>query len=130
MSNATLPVDIAPAARILAGHPREFFFFSLLFWLSITILGVGVLKRKKWGRSGLAAVLYLGAAVSLILLLFPEIVVPRPLMRGGRDLSPQFNAVVKTLRIWFQLFCALGTGTFFWLARKLESETVRREFGP
>ena len=130
MARATVPVEMPPAAVFLVRHTRGFFFFSLIMWLSVTALGFGVLRRTKWGRSGFTALLYLGAAVLFLLFLFPELIVPKPLFYQGVSLAPEFNAAVKADKIWLQIFCGLGTALVFWLARKFESEEIKKEFNP
>lgn len=130
MAHATVPVEMPPAAVFLVRHTRGFFFFSLIMWLSVTALGFGVLRRAKWGRGGFTALLYLGAAVLFLLFLFPELIVPKPLFYQGVSLAPEFNAAVKTAKLWLQVFCGAGTALFFWLARKFESEDIKEEFNP
>ncbi|MCX5785948.1 MAG: hypothetical protein NTX59_09695 [Elusimicrobia bacterium] len=128
MAHATVPVEMPPAAAFLVRYPRGFFFFSLIMWLSVTALGFGVLRRRQWGRDGFNVLLYLGAAVLFILFMFPELVVPKPFFYQGISLAPEFNAAVKTVKLWLQGFCGAGTALFFWLARKFETQAVRNEF--
>ncbi|HAH32803.1 MAG TPA: hypothetical protein DCL44_10870 [Elusimicrobia bacterium] len=130
MSRATVPVGMPPAAVFLVAHPRGFFFFSLILWLSITVLGFGILRRRKWARGGFNAVLYLGAAVLFLLFLFPALVVPKPFYYQGVSLAPEFNSAVKTARLCLQSFCGVGTALFLWLARKFETQAIRNEFNP
>jgi hypothetical protein len=128
MARATVPGEMPPAAVFLVRHPRGFFLFSLIMWLSITALGVGVFRRAKWGRGGFTALLYIGAAVLSLLFLFPELIVPKPLFYQGVSLVPEFNAAVKAARLWLQVFCGPVAALFFWLARKFESEEIKKEF--
>ena len=91
-------------------------------------LGFGVLRRAKWGRGGFTALLYLGAAVLFLLFLFPRLIVPKPLFYQGVALAPEFNAAVKAAGLWLQVFCGPGAALSLWLARKFESEEIKREF--
>jgi len=128
MARAAVPVKMPPAAVFLVWHTRGFFFFSLIMWLSVTALGFGVLRRAKWGRGGFTALLYLGAAVLFLLFLFPELIVPKPLFYRGVSLAPAFNAAVKAAKLWLQVFCGFGAALGLWLARKFESEDIKKEF--
>jgi len=128
MARATVPVEMPPAAVFLVRHTRGFFFFSLIMWLSVTALGFGVLRRAKWGHSGFTALLYLGAAVLFLFFLFPELIVPKPLFYRGVSLAPEFNAAVKTAKLWLQVFCGLGAALGLWLARKFGNEEIKKEF--
>ena len=128
MARATVPVGMPPAAVFLVQHTRGFFFFSLIIWLSVTVVGYGVLRRRQWGRNGFNALLYLGAAVLLTLFFFPWLVVPQPFFYQGISLAPEFNSTVKIIKLWFQGCCGVGTALLFWLARKFETQAVRSEF--
>ena len=130
MAHATVPVEMPPAAVFLVQHTRGFFFFALIMWLSVTALGFGVLRRAKWGRGGFTALLYLGAAGLCLLFLFPELIVPKPLFYHGVSPAPEFNAAVKAARLWLQVFCGLGAALGLWLAKKFESEEIKKEFNP
>lgn len=129
MENAVVPAGTPPAVVFLALHTRGFFFFSLIMWLSVTAIGFGVLRRAKWGRGGFVPLLYIGAATLFLIFLFPELFVPKPLFYQGVSLAPEFNAAVTAARLVLQIFCGFGTALFFWLARKFESEEIKKEFG-
>lgn len=128
LARSTLPVEMPPLAGFLAEHMRLAFFFSLLFWTSGLALALGVWARREWGRRGAFLMLYLLAAVALLLLLFPWLVVPRPLEYGGVSLAPEFNASVSLAARLLRLGAFAGGGLCLWGALALDRGPLKREF--
>lgn len=128
LAQSTLPVDMPPLAGFIVRHMRLFFVFSLLFWCSGLALSLGVWARKEWGRRGAYSMLYLLAAASLLLLFYPWLAVPKPLMYGGVSLAPEFNDAVRAAAHAVRLAAFLGGGLCLWGALLLERGRVKAEF--
>lgn len=128
LAGATLPVEMPPLAAFMVRNMRVFFVFSLLFWLSGLALALGVWARKEWGRRGAAWMLYLVSAAALLLLLYPWLAIPRPLMYGEVSLAPEFNNAVKAAAFFARLGSFLGGGLCLWAALALDRGPLRREF--
>lgn len=129
LAGATLPVEMPPLARLAAEHIRLVFIFSFLVRLDIFITGIGLMARKAWALTAFRWLFYIGAACCLLILLFPEFVVPRPYLYGGAPPAPEFNAAVAALRFKFRLTAALLGAGAFWLARRFERPEIKNEFG-
>lgn len=130
MVNATLPVEMPPLAALLADHIRSSFLFFFLFWLSAFALSVGVWRRREWARRGAVGMLYLLSAAALLVLLFPWLVVPRPLVYGELQLAPDFNSVVRLASFLARLVSAAGGSLSLWWALALDRGPLRLEFTP
>jgi len=128
LARATLPTEMPPLAGLMVRHMRVFFSFSLLFWGSALVLCAGVWARREWARRGATAMLYLLAGAALLLLLFPWLVVPKPLMYRGISLAPDFNASVSAAAYVARLAAFLGGGVCLWWALALDRGALRAEF--
>jgi hypothetical protein len=112
----------------MVNNMRLFFVFSLPFWLSGLVLALGVWARKEWGRQGAAWMLYLVSAALLLLLLYPWLAIPRPLMYGEVSLAPEFNNAIKAAAFMARLGSFLGGGLCLWAALVLDRGPLKREF--
>ena len=128
LARAKLPVEIPPLAALLANNMRFVFVFTLVFWLSGFTLAAGVLRRKEWARRGAVAMLYLLSAAALLLLLFPWLVVPRPLVYGEISLAPDFNDAVRVAAFFARTASLLAGGLCSWWALALDRGPLRKEF--
>lgn len=129
LARATLPVEMPPLAAFIVRHMRLFFLFSAFFWVSALVLSLGTWARKEWARRGAAAMLYLLAGAALLLLLFPWLAVPRPLVYEGVDIAPAFNAAVKTAAFAARAGAFAGGAVCLWWALALDRGALRAEFG-
>jgi len=128
LRHATLPVEMPPLAVFIIGHVRLFFVFLLLFWGSGLVLAAGVWARREWARRGAVWLLYLAAAAALLLLLYPWLAIPKPLMYGSISLAPEFNDAV-TAAAFFARFASAVCGTLtLWWALLLDRGELRGEF--
>jgi hypothetical protein len=128
MVNATLPMEMPPLAMLMARHMRSSFVFFFFFWLSLFALAAGVWLRREWARRGAVWMLYLLSAAALLLLLFPWLVVPRPLVYGGVQLAPDFNAMVNAANFLARVAAAAGGALCLWWALALDRGGLRLEF--
>lgn len=129
LAHSTVPVDIPPLAGFLVDHMLLAFVFSFLFWLAGAILAFGVWGRREWARRGAAAMLYLAGAAALLLLLYPWLAIPRPLVYGGISLAPEFNSAVKAAAFLTRLGALLACGLCAWWALALDRSGLKKEFG-
>jgi hypothetical protein len=128
LARATLPVELPPLAAFMVRHMRVFFVFSLLFWLSGLAVALGVWARKEWGRQGGCWMLYLVSAAALLLLVYPWLAIPKPLMYGGVSLAPEFNSAVRVAAFFARIASLAGGGLCLWAALALDRGPLRREF--
>ena len=128
LAHATLPTEMPPLAGLIVRHARLFFVFSFFFWVSAFALALGTWARREWARRGAAAMLYLLAAAGLLLLLYPWLAVPKPLMYGGVSLAPEFNGSVKAAAFVTRVASFLGGGVCLWWAMLLDRGSLRSEF--
>ncbi|MBI4350222.1 MAG: hypothetical protein HY550_02180 [Elusimicrobia bacterium] len=131
LARSTLPVELPPLGVVLARNMRLVFFFSVFFWLSCFTLSVGVWKRREWARRGAVAMLYLLGAAALLLLFFPWVAIPRPLVHGELQLAPEFNQAVGAAAFLARLGGLLAGGLCLWWALALDRGELKKEFpGP
>jgi len=128
MARSLLPVNMPPLAAFIARHTRPFFVFLLLFWCSGLALSLGAWARREWARRGACSMLYLLAAAALLLLLYPWLVIPKPLVYGGVSLAPEFNASVGLASRLLRLGAFLGGGLCLWGALLLDRGQLKSEF--
>jgi hypothetical protein len=126
--HATLPVEMPPLAGLIVRHARPFFAFLVLFWVSALTLSLGTWARREWARRGAAAMLYLLAGAALLLLLYPWLAVPRPLMYEGVSIAPEFNATVKAAAFAARAAAFAGGGICLWWALALDRGELKGEF--
>lgn len=129
LARATLPVEMPPLAALMVRHMRLFFLFSALFWASALTLALGTWARREWARRGAAAMLYLLAAAALLMLLFPWLAVPRPLVYEGVSIAPAFNASVTVAAFAARVAAFLGGAVCLWWALALDRGPLKAEFG-
>jgi hypothetical protein len=107
------------------------FALAAAFWSSAALLGFGLWRRREWARLAAVAGLYLLAAMFLLLLLFPGLAVPAPLYYGGAEISPEFNAAVRSAAFRLRLASLLAGACSLWAALALDRGELRKEFiGP
>lgn len=128
LAKATVPVEMPPLAGLMIRNMRSVFVFSLLFWLSGLVLALGVRARAGWARSGAVAMLYLLSAAALLLLLYPWLAIPRPLVYGEVSLAPEFNASVKAAAYVARVIALLLGSLCLWWALALDRSELRKEF--
>lgn len=128
LARSTLPVEMPPLAAVLARNMRLVFVFSVFFWLSCLTLSLGVWGRREWARRGAVAMLYLLSAAALLLLFFPWIAVPRPLVHGELSLAPEFNQAVRAAAFIARTGGMLAGGLFLWWALALDRGELKKEF--
>jgi len=130
LARSTVPAQMPPLAAMLTYNIRSVFVLALIFWLSAGVLALGVWLRRDWARRGAVWMLYLLAAAALLLLIFPWLVVPRPLFYEGVSVAPEFNAAVKTAAFLARALSFLLGSLCLWWALALDRGRLRREFGP
>mgnify|MGYP007068354825 FL=1 len=128
LAHSKLPAEMPPLAALMSRHMLASFWFSFLFWLSAAALAVGVLLRREWARRGAVAMCYLLAGAGLMMLAFPWLVVPRPLVYGGVELAPDFNSVVRAAALLVRVTSLCGGALCLWWALALDRGAVRGEF--
>jgi hypothetical protein len=128
MVNATVPMEMPPLAALLTRHIRASFVFFFCFWSSAFALSAGVWLRREWARRGAVWMLYTLTAAALLLLLFPWLVVPRPLVYGDLQLAPEFNSAVRLASGFARFACAAGGALCLWWALALDRGPLRLEF--
>lgn len=130
LAKATVPAQMPPVAVMLTRNIRSVFVFALIFWLSVTVMALGVWLRREWARRGAVWMLYLLAAAALLLVVFPWLVVPRPLFYEGASVAPEFNAAVKSAAFLARTLSFLLGSLCLWWALALDRGRLRGEFGP
>jgi hypothetical protein len=128
LAGSMAPVGMPPLAALLIDHISASFIFAFLFWLSLFSLSAGVWLRREWARRGAVWMLYLLSAAALMLLIFPWLVIPRPLVYGQIQLAPEFNAAVRTAAFFARMTAALAWGLCLWCALALDRGPLRLEF--
>lgn len=128
LAGSTVPYGMPPLAALLVRHIRGVFVFSLLFWSSAFALAAGVWLRREWARRGAVGTLYVLAAVFLLLLVYPWLVVPRPLVFWGVPVSPQFNTAVSGAAHFMRVLAAALGGTCLWWGLALDRTGLKGEF--
>ena len=128
MHGAVLPAEMPPLAGFMVKHTRLFFAFFPLFWLSVFILALGLLRRAEWARRGAVAMLYLLTLAALLLIIYPWLVVPSPLFYGDIPLAPEFNSQVRAAAYVTRLLAICGGGLCLWWALALDRGGARTEF--
>ena len=128
LRQAMLPVEMPPLAAFISGNIRLFFAFLLLFWLSGLTLAAGVWARREWARRGAVWLLYLAAAAALLLLVYPWVVIPRPLLYRGISLAPEFNDAVMAAAFFARLVGAVCGALALWWALLLDRGALKAEF--
>ncbi len=129
LAGATMPVETPPLARFAVEHIRLVFVFYFFASLAVFIAGSGLLLRKAWALNSSKWFFYIGAACCLLVFLFPGLLMPKPYVYAGVSLAPEFNVAVEHMRFQLRLFSAFPGAAGLWIARRLENEKVRREFG-
>lgn len=128
LAQTRVAAEIPPLAAFMMHNMRLFFLFSLLFWLSGLALALGVWARREWGRRGACWMLYLTAAAALMLLAYPWLVVPKPLIYKGFSVAPEFNSAVKAAAFAARLGAFLCGGLSLWGALALDRGALKSEF--
>lgn len=130
LARSTVPAQMPPLAAMLTYNIRSVFVFALFFWLSASVMALGVWRRREWARRGAVWMMYLLAAAALLLVIFPWLVVPRPLFYEGISVAPGFNAAVKTASLFVRALSFLLGSLCLWWALALDRGRLRGEFGP
>ncbi len=128
LARSTVPYGMPPLAALLTTHIRAFFAFAFLFWTSACVLACGVWLRREWARRGAVWMLYLVSAAALLVVFYPWLAVPRPLLLDGADVFPEFNAAVRSAAFFARLLALLGGALSLWWALALERGGLRSEF--
>ncbi|MBI5743500.1 MAG: hypothetical protein HY952_03015 [Elusimicrobia bacterium] len=128
LAKSTVPYGMPPLAVLLVNNMRAVFVFAFLFWSSAFALAAGVWLRREWARRGAVWTLYLLAAGFLLLLVYPWLAVPRPLIFWGVPVSPEFNAAVRGAAHLVRLLALVAGGVSLWWALALDRTALRREF--
>jgi hypothetical protein len=126
LAGASLPADLPPIARLAAEHIRLVFVFYFLVSLTVLISGSGLVLKKAWAIAAVGRLFYISAACCFIVFLFPGLLIPKPYVYGGMQLSPEFNAAVARLKFQAQILAALLSTAGFWFGRWLGKPEVRR----
>jgi len=128
LARATVPPQMPPLAAFAAGHPVPLFSLAVALWGCGGVLALGVWRRAEWARRGAAAMLYLLSAAAGLALLFPSLIVPRPLFYDGAPIAPEFNAAVRSAAFHLRLVCMGAGGLCLWWALLLDRGPLREEF--
>ena len=129
LAGSSLPVELPPLARLAAENIRLVFVAYLLVSLAACVTGVGLLLRKAWALAAARRFFFLAAACCFAVFLGPGLLVPKPLIRDGISLAPEFNAAVGTMKIYLRLVTALLCPAFFWAALRSGRPQITSEFG-
>jgi|GEM_PF-4830385 len=121
LATSTMPVEPPPLALLAARHIRTLFMLYLLASVAAFSIGLGLLLRRSWARVSAKLMFYLIAACCFALLLFPGLLVPKPLIQDGIAISPGFNAAVAWLKFQLRLTAALAGAAALWAATRFES---------
>ncbi|MDO8805761.1 MAG: hypothetical protein Q7R35_15180 [Elusimicrobiota bacterium] len=128
LARSTVPVDMPPLARLIVRDMRLVFIFFVFFWFSGFALALGVWGRREWARRGAVYMLYLLSAAGLLVLLFPWLAIPRPLVYGGVSLAPEFNAAVRSAAFTLRMGALLAGSLCLWWALALDRGELKKEF--
>lgn len=128
LAGSKMPYGTPPLAILMVRHVKLFFFFGALFWCSGAALAAGVWLRREWARRGAVWALYILAAASLLVLLYPWVAVPKPLYYGGLPIVPEFNSAVKTAALGLRALAFLAGGVCLWWALALDRGGLKAEF--
>ena len=128
LARSTVPTEMPPLAGIIVRNMRVVFVFTVFFWLSGFTLALGVWARREWARRGATAMLYLLSAAALLLLLFPWLAIPRPLVYGEVSLAPEFNSAVRLAAFAARVAAMLAGSLCLWWALALDRSGLREEF--
>jgi len=128
LAGSTLPVEMPPLARFAAGHMWTVFGLYFIAGLNILIIGIGLRARKAWAFAAFRWMLYIVGGCSLIILLFPGLVVPGPYMYEGVALTPEFNSAMAAVRFQLRLISAVLGAAAVWFVRRFEKPDIKIEF--
>ncbi len=128
LAGATVPYGMPPLAVLLTRHVRLVFFFLAVFWCSAAGLAAGVWLRREWGRRGAVWTLYVLAGAALLVLLYPWVMIPKPLYYAGVPIVPEFNSAVKAAAFAHRVMGFLGGGLCLWWALALDRGGLKGEF--
>ena len=129
MAKATMPVEQPPLASLAVAHIQLIFIFYFFASLALFVSGLGLLLRKAWALNASKCLFYIGAACGLIIFLFPGLLVPQPYVYAGVSLAPEFNTAVAHMKLQLRFVAAFLCVAALWLARRLEKQDVKNEFG-
>jgi|GEM_PF-984547 len=125
MERVLEPVNMTALASFIVAHPVLFAAVIFMFWIAAAAASAGVWLRRRWGYRSAVYILYAVFAISLLLLIVPSVVVPKPLPAAA--VFADFNSFVKMASSALRIMCALLVVFSAWSVSML-SRKFRWEF--
>lgn len=122
--NSLVPANMPVFAEFSVLHPVLSSAFFCLFCVNFFILSYGVWRGRSWGRISSVYMFYLLAAVFLLLLIMPGIIVPQPLSGNVSEEMQDFNSFANIMTSVFRIISALFIFLFVFCARYFERLSV------
>ena len=123
VANSLVPQNMPAFAEFSLLHPTMLMFMIFFLFADISVVSYGVWRGRSWGRISAAYSLYIMAAVFLVLVIFPQLVIPQPVNYQSEDFE-QYNAFAKILSLAFRVALTLFIFLFLWGARYFEKLSV------
>ena len=118
-------------ARLIFSHVQLIFISLLLIFVTTFAAAIGLLKRKNWARAVFIGLMSFGvlwnvASILLVYYFLPSM--SEVFTNQSPALQAQFN-IMRNIAVVFSIamFCGF-VGLFGWIARRLASAEIRREF--
>jgi hypothetical protein len=117
----------APLRLVFANF--ELVFQAFLAAAAATLVfSIGLLKRRNWGRLGVIALL--GVAIVQQLVLFGiQMSMGTAVLAPGGEAMPELHAAMLLMQVIGGVLTVVQVGVCGWLIWKLQTPTVRAEFG-
>lgn len=123
LANSIVPQNMPVFAEFSLLHPAMLTFIIFFLSADASAVSYGVWRGRSWGRISAAYSLYIMAAVLLILVIFPQIVIPQPVNYQNGDFE-QYNSFAKILSLVFRIMSTLLIFLSLWGARYFEKLSV------
>jgi hypothetical protein len=123
--------DMPPLYRFFIEHIQFFAFLLLLLTSTTLISGIGLLKQKNWARQTAIGLLLTGIVLNIVGVVLQFFVIRSfsgGMVNAPSDLQSGFRLVTTFVMI-FGTLTSIGFSVLFgWIARRLHSDDLRREF--
>lgn len=126
--NSLVPQNMPVFAEFVLLHPVLFSSLVCIIMAQVSVIFFGLWRGKIWAVKSASYFCYIFAAVALILLIFPNLIVPKVITYKGAIPYPEFNAAVKKITFIFRLVSALFTFLFMHAALFLEKLSSKENF--
>lgn len=123
------PPGLAPVAMFMTTHIQLFFAMFLFVSAAMFASSVGLLKRKNWARLAFVGLMILGIVWNLggLILQFTMFSSMQDSFAGAPG-APDMKPFFIAMAVESALFALGFSGLFVWIAKRLLSPAVVREF--